>query len=142
MKFIIVLIFALPLLTSGTSFAQTTYHFSLNGPDNKTYSENDFPEQYLLIAFGFTSCPDVCPTILYEFNKTLEILPNSEQIQPISITIDPLRDNSECLNQYTNFFNKRILGLSSDPDTIKAVAEPLPQISNLNLLWNKNFTRY
>lgn len=123
MKRIIVLIIALSVLISGAAFAQTTYHFTLDGPDNKTYSEKDFPEQYLLIAFGFTSCPDVCPTTLYEFNKTLEILPNPEQIQPIFITIDPLRDDPERLNQYTSFFNKRILGLSSDLDTIKAVAD-------------------
>ncbi|MFC2279269.1 MAG: SCO family protein, partial [Cardiobacterium hominis] len=73
--------------------------------------------------FGFTSCPDVCPTTLYEFAQMLKIVKAPEKIQPVFISIDPLRDNSERLNQYTGYFDKRIVGLTGSMADIEATAK-------------------
>ncbi|MDO4643248.1 MAG: SCO family protein [Cardiobacteriaceae bacterium] len=100
-----------------------TYHFTLTGPENKPVSDTDFSDKYLLIAFGFTSCPDVCPTTLYEFAQMLKIIKTPEKLQPIFITIDPLRDDPNRLNQYTNFFDKRIIGLTGDMSMIENTAK-------------------
>ena len=101
------------------------YHLALVGPDGKTATDADAPfkDKYLLVAFGFTSCPDVCPTTLYEFAQMLKIVKTPEQIQPVFISIDPLRDDPERLNQYTGFFDKRIVGLTGNMDDIEATAK-------------------
>ena len=78
-----------------------TYHFALTGPEDKPVTDADAPfaDKYLLVAFGFTSCPDVCPTTLYEFGEMLKKVKEPDVIQPVFISIDPLRDNSKVLNQ-------------------------------------------
>lgn len=101
------------------------YHLALVGPDGKTATDGDAPfkDKYLLVAFGFTSCPDVCPTTLYEFGEMLKKVKEPDVIQPVFISIDPLRDNSKVLNQYTNYFSPRIIGLTGDMPTIEATAK-------------------
>lgn len=100
--------------------------FSLAGPDNKVYKAEDFKDKYLLIAVGFTSCPDICPTTLLEFREALKILgPLTERLQPLFITIDPLRDDPERLNQYTHYFDPRIMGLRGDLEETADVAKQL-----------------
>ena len=101
------------------------YHLALVGPDGKTATDGDAPfkDKYLLVAFGFTSCPDVCPTTLYEFAQMLKIVKAPEKIQPVFISIDPLRDDSERLNQYTGYFDKRIVGLTGAMADIEATAK-------------------
>lgn len=102
-----------------------TYHFALTGPEDKPLTDADAPfaGKYLLVAFGFTSCPDVCPTTLYEFGEMLKKVKEPDVIQPVFITIDPLRDNAKQLNQYTSYFNPRIIGLTGDMPTIEATAK-------------------
>ncbi|MFC0035282.1 SCO family protein [Cardiobacterium valvarum] len=102
-----------------------TYHFALTGPEDKPVTDADAPfaDKYLLLAFGFTSCPDVCPTTLYEFGEMLKKVKEPDVIQPVFISIDPLRDNSKVLNQYTNYFSPRIIGLTGDMPTIEATAK-------------------
>ncbi|WP_298642761.1 SCO family protein, partial [uncultured Cardiobacterium sp.] len=86
---------------SGTAVATAppvigdTYHFALTGPEDKPVTDADAPfaDKYLLVAFGFTSCPDVCPTTLYEFGEMLKKVKEPDVIQPVFISIDPLRDN-------------------------------------------------
>lgn len=106
------------VLISNLTFAAHTYQFSLQGADGKTYTETSFPNQYLLLAFGFTHCPDVCPTTLYDMKQMLDKISNPEHIQPIFITIDPDRDTPELLKQYTGYFDPRILSLSGSRDAI------------------------
>ena len=88
-----------------------------------TDADAPFADKYLLVAFGFTSCPDVCPTTLYEFGEMLKKVKEPDVIQPVFISIDPLRDNSKVLNQYTNYFSPRIIGLTGDMPTIEATAK-------------------
>ena len=101
------------------------YHFALTGPGDQpvTDASAPFKDKYLLVAFGFTSCPDVCPTTLYEFGEMLKKVKEPDVIQPVFISIDPLRDNSKVLNQYTNYFSPRIIGLTGDMPTIEATAK-------------------
>ena len=101
------------------------YHFALTGPGDQpvTDASAPFKDKYLLVAFGFTSCPDVCPTTLYEFAQMLKIVKSPEKVQPVFISIDPLRANSERLNQYTGYFDKRIVGLTGSMADIEATAK-------------------
>lgn len=110
-------------LTHITARATDTYHFALQGPDGKTYTETSFPNQYTVLAFGFTHCPDVCPTTLYDMKRMLGNITNPDLIQPIFITIDPDRDTPELLQKYTGYFHPRILGLTGSREAIDKTVE-------------------
>jgi protein SCO1/2 len=78
-----------------------------------------------LVAFGYTSCPDVCPTTLLEMKEVLKLLGDKAvQLQAIFITVDPERDSDQVLREYTAAFDPRILGLrGSEELTRRAAAE-------------------
>lgn len=105
-----------------TAYAEN-YHFKLKGPQDKIITETDFADKYLLVVFGFTSCPDVCPTTLLELKEVLSKMKHPEDIQTLFITIDPLRDDSKRLNQYVGFFDSRIIGLSGSLADIDPVTK-------------------
>jgi len=87
-------------------------------------TNQDFPDQFQLITFGYTSCPDVCPTTLAEMAAILEQLGDaSKRVQPIFITVDPARDSAKVLGNYVAFFNPRILGLTGSAELVSRVAE-------------------
>lgn len=113
-------ILALLVLNLAHAHAADTYHFKLQGADGKTYTETSFPNQYTLLAFGFTHCPDVCPTTLYDMKQMLAKIDHPERIQPVFITIDPDRDTAELLSKYTGYFDPRILGLTGSREAIDA----------------------
>jgi cytochrome oxidase Cu insertion factor (SCO1/SenC/PrrC family) len=87
--------------------------------DSKT-----FTGKLMLVYFGFSYCPDICPTSLQFIGDILENLSESEkeQVIPIFITIDPHRDTPEKLKTYLSYFNPKIIGLTGTEDQIKAVA--------------------
>lgn len=105
------------------TYAEKIYQFKLNGPNNKIYTEKSFPKRYSLVVFGFTFCPDVCPTTLLKIHHILDSIKNPKVLQPIFITIDPKRDTVENLNKYTDFFDKRIIGLSGSSEDIERTAK-------------------
>lgn len=111
----LVCLFALGLVAA---HAAPSYEYALVNADGQTLTQKDFPEQYQLIAFGFTHCPDVCPTTLYDFKQVLAQIEKPERLQPIFITIDPKRDTPEILGKYTGYFDKRILALGGSRDAI------------------------
>lgn len=113
----------LMLFAFNTPLMAEQYHFSLEGPNGQTITESNFSDKYLLVIFGFTSCPDVCPTTLLELKDVLAAMKNPEDIQPIFITIDPMRDNPKRLNQYVGFFDSRIIGLSGPLEKIDAITK-------------------
>lgn len=81
------------------------------------------PDKAHAIFFGFTLCPEVCPTTLFELtNWMAELGEDSEKIRPLFITIDPERDTAEVLADYISPFDKRIVGLTGTPEEIAAVA--------------------
>ncbi|MDE2583972.1 MAG: SCO family protein [Betaproteobacteria bacterium] len=97
--------------------------YLLMDQNGRAVSNQDFRGSFQLIAFGYTACPDVCPTTLAEMAAILQQLgPLEERLQPLFITVDPERDTPEHLKTYTAFFHPRILGLTGSPELIRRVA--------------------
>lgn len=85
----------------------------LQGPGGRALMPMDFAGRYQLIAFGYVSCPDVCPTTMLEMQQVLAGLgERARQLQPIFISVDPQRDTLPVLGEYTRAFDARILGLT------------------------------
>ncbi len=85
---------------------------------------NDFRGRLQLITFGFTSCPDVCPTTLLAFKLILDGLgKQADRLQPIFISVDPERDTAAMLREYTSAFDPRILGLRGSPELLQSAAK-------------------
>ncbi|MBP7253680.1 MAG: SCO family protein [Alphaproteobacteria bacterium] len=99
-------------------------HFAVVNQDGKTVTENDFGGKFLLITFGFTYCPDVCPTKLQEMALTLDALgEDAKWVQPVFISIDPLRDTPAQMKNYVALYHNNIQGLTGTPEQIAAVAK-------------------
>jgi protein SCO1/2 len=87
-------------------------------------TNEDFRGRFQLISFGYTSCPDVCPTTLLEMKEILQELGDKAgRLQPIFVTVDPERDTAQVLREYTGAFDPRILGLTGTPDLIRRAAD-------------------
>jgi protein SCO1/2 len=87
-------------------------------------SDQDFPGRFQLISFGYTFCPDVCPTTLAEMSLILDKLgKKSRRMQALFVTLDPERDTPEVLRNYTAYFNSRIMGLSGSPELVRRAAD-------------------
>ena len=90
----------------------------------RSVSNKDFDGRLQLINFGYTYCPDVCPTSLAIMSQTMKLLEeDADRVQPIFITVDPERDTPEILKEYLAYFDARLLGLSASPETTKRTAE-------------------
>ncbi len=80
---------------------------------------NDYKNRVLLVFFGYTHCPDVCPTTVLDMAKVLNNLgDDSDQVLPIFISVDHVRDDHEKVRTYVDFFDKRIAALTSDKNNI------------------------
>jgi protein SCO1/2 len=98
--------------------------FTLTSPDGATVTEQTYRGKWLLVYFGFTSCPDSCPTALLEIAAALEKLgADADKLQPLFITVDPQRDTPAVMGNYTQSFDARIVGLTGTPQQIAAVAQ-------------------
>ena len=98
--------------------------FTLVSGDGHTVTDHDFRGKYLLVYFGYTYCPDVCPTTLNAVAGALDKLGSTaDRLQPLFITVDPRRDTPEVMKQYTADFSPRLLGLTGTPAEIAAVAK-------------------
>src|SRR5690606_36390399 len=91
--------------------------FQLAGADGKRYQLADFKGKVVMIFFGFTHCPDVCPTALFRAAQVKEMLgKEGDQLQVLFITIDPERDTPEVLQAYVTAFDPSFEGLYGDAD--------------------------
>jgi cytochrome oxidase Cu insertion factor (SCO1/SenC/PrrC family) len=98
--------------------------FALTAGNGQKLTDQDFRGKWLLIYFGYTHCPDICPTTLAEISETLNLLDAlASEVQPFFITIDPKRDTPEVVGDYVAAFNDRIIGLSGTPAEIATVAK-------------------
>lgn len=98
--------------------------FTLTNGDNKTVTANDLHGKYLLVYFGYTFCPDVCPTTLADVVQALDKLgAQADRVQPLFITVDPARDTPAVIRQYVSAFSPRLEGLTGTPAEIAAVAK-------------------
>ncbi len=95
--------------------------FDLVASHGRRFTDRDFRGRFMLIYFGYTRCPDVCPVDLLTMSQALNLLgPDAERIQPLFITVDPARDTPELLADYVSSFHPRLLGLGGDD---KAIAD-------------------
>lgn len=101
-------------------------NFTLTGPGEQPVSLIDFRDKVVMIYFGYTFCPDVCPATMVELRDAMEILgKNSEDVQVLMITLDPERDTPEVLEAYLAHFDDSFIGLTGTPDELIAVTAPL-----------------
>ena len=98
--------------------------FSLTDQAGRKVTDKDFLGHYMLVFFGYTYCPDICPTELQVMSAALDSLgAKADAIQPIFITFDPQRDTPEVLKQYVSNFHPRLVGLTGTPEEIAVVAK-------------------
>ena len=106
---------------TGASFGR---EFSLTDPSGKTRTLADYRGKAVVVFFGYTQCPDVCPTTLTTLAETMKLLgPDADRVQVIFITVDPDRDTAGLLAEYVPAFDKRFVGLRGDADATERVAK-------------------
>ena len=106
---------------SGTSYGRTLRLTDHHGQE-RTLA--DFKGKVVTIFFGYTQCPDVCPTALSGMSTVMQALgPDADRVQVIFVTVDPERDTPELLAQYVPAFDARFLGLYGTPEKIAEVAK-------------------
>ena len=100
--------------------------FSLTSHDAQPFELEQFKQHWSLVFFGYTSCPDVCPTTLSMLNKVKTLSDGkgyeSKDFQTVMMTVDPARDTVEQLKTYVPFFNPSFIGVTGNVDTIAALA--------------------
>jgi protein SCO1/2 len=98
--------------------------FSLTAQDGRTRTESDFLGAPHLVFFGFTHCPDVCPTTLFQISEVLKAAgTKGENIHALFMTVDPERDTPEVLKSYLGSFDERIVGLTGDRPAVDAAVK-------------------
>jgi protein SCO1 len=97
--------------------------FSLR-TDGKTVTDRDFRGRYMLVFFGFTHCPDICPAELQVIAQALDHLGDkAKKVVPIFITVDPERDTPQAMAEYVKSFGPNFVGLTGSPEAISAAAK-------------------
>jgi protein SCO1/2 len=97
--------------------------FALEASDGRLVSNKDFAGRPFLVFFGFTNCPDVCPTTLFEVSEIFRKLGPDKKVSALFITIDPARDTASKLKDYISNFDKRIVGLTGSQAAIDRVVK-------------------
>jgi len=115
-------------------------HFRLTTSDGGTASDHSFPGKWLLVYFGYTFCPDACPTALNALGTALDELgPLASEAQPIFITVDPERDTPQVVADYAKAFDPRIVGLSGTVEQIAAAAKEFRVYYKIRSLGNDEY---
>ena len=98
--------------------------FRLVDGDGHVVTDRSFRGRYMLVYFGYTFCPDICPTALTYVAEALELLgAGADRIQPIFITIDPRRDDAAVVKRYAANFSSRLIGLTGSAEEIAQAAQ-------------------
>lgn len=106
---------------TGAAFARD---FKLTDHNGQSRTLASFKGKIVAIFFGYTHCPDVCPTTLSDFAAALKQLgPLADRVQVLFVTVDPQRDTPALLKQFVPAFDPRFLGMVADADTLQAVAK-------------------
>src|SRR5216684_7209762 len=96
--------------------------FTLTASDGRTVTDQTYRGKWLLIYFGYTSCPDACPTALNNMGVALDRLgADAASLQPVFITVDPKRDTADALAEYLKSFDPHIVALTGTDEQIAAV---------------------
>lgn len=98
--------------------------FSLVDSAGNTVTDRTFHGQYMLVYFGFTHCPDICPTTLFIVKNALDALgEKAQKITPVFVSLDPERDTPQVMGRYVGNFGTRVVGLTGTPAQVRAAAE-------------------
>lgn len=101
-------------------------NFTLMGAEGKAISLRDFRGQVVLLYFGYTYCPDVCPATLVELKQAVQALDkDAAEVQMIMVSVDPERDTPESLQEYVSYFHPSFIGLTGTESEVLAAATPL-----------------
>lgn len=118
------------ILTGRLSTAPAIQAAAIGGPfrlvdqEGKPFTDQMLRGKPFLVFFGFTHCPDVCPTALFEVSEILrELGPDADRVAAVFVSVDPERDTPAVLKDYLASFDGRLRGLTGDPTTIAAVAK-------------------
>ena len=105
-----------PILETGKAYKKPLdiIEFELKDQGDQLYSKNDLKNQWTILFFGYTNCPDVCPTTIFKLGQQMsKELPNVN-LQILFITLDPERDSTERLREYLGFFDPSMTGLTGE----------------------------
>jgi protein SCO1/2 len=117
------LMLAVPPASAATSSVTIGGPFTLVTSDGATVTDQTYRGKWLLVFFGFTFCPNTCPTTLLEITAALQRLgADADRLQVLFITVDPKRDTPEVMATYVRAFDPRIVGLTGSTQQIAAVA--------------------
>jgi protein SCO1/2 len=108
--------------------AKTLKPFSLQTATGQPFTLENLKGKYSLLFFGYTSCPDVCPTTMYQLGKLYSSLGKSnlqKDYQVVFVSIDPRRDTPDRLEKYVVTFNKRFIGATGQKDQVSSLAHQL-----------------
>jgi protein SCO1 len=98
--------------------------FNLIDQNGQSFSDRDLKGKTFLVFFGFTHCPDVCPTTLFEISEIMRTLgPEADRIAALFISVDPERDTPEAMKDYLSSFDPHLRGLTGDAASLAAVAK-------------------
>lgn len=112
---------AIMLLAQHKGPAAVEAKFSLTDQDGKKVTQADFRGKSMLVFFGFTNCPDVCPLTLQKIAEALAEAPELKgRLVPIFISVDPERDTPETMKTYAGYFSPEIRALTGTPEEIRA----------------------
>jgi protein SCO1/2 len=96
--------------------------FELVDQNGKSITDRDLKGHPFLVFFGFTHCPDICPTTLFEVSEILRALgPQAKDVRALFVTVDPQRDTPDKLKDYLSSFDPRVVGVTGTPEEIRAV---------------------
>ncbi len=127
----LVLCFGVILIVSGRLSAPVAQQvaaiggpFKLVDQNGKTVTEQDLKGRPFLVFFGFTRCPDICPTTLFDVSEIMRALgKDADRVGALFITVDPERDTPAALKDYLSSFDPHLSGLTGEPDAVAAVAK-------------------
>jgi protein SCO1/2 len=110
-------------------------HFALTATDGTAVTEESYRGKWLAIYFGYTFCPDICPTTMMELAQAFRALgPRATAVQAVFVTVDPQRDKPDVLAEYLRSFDQHFVGLTGTSAQISAAAK------SLNVFYERNDT--
>lgn len=120
--FLGVILFTMHFQGAGGSASAIGGPFRLTDQDGKTITDQDFKGRPLVVFFGYTHCPDICPTTLYEMSEVLHALgKDADRVNGLFITVDPDRDTPAVMKDYLSSFDPHLRGATGDQKEIDAV---------------------
>ena len=115
---------ALPFKLTNISGHMPDLQFQLTDDNGKTVTAADYRGKVVLLYFGYTHCPDVCPLTLAHLHQVMEQLgKQADDVRILFVSVDPLRDTPAALHAYVNAFDKHVVGLTGSPGAIEALTK-------------------